>query len=404
MHLTNREARRFFLAYQNLWPPHALRGKEGALAHIRRVNCIQFDPLNKAGTSPELTLQARVRNFQPQMLYELLYEDRRLLDGLDKVMSIYPVEDFPYFRRRYEAARAHFGHDNRPAVAILPEVRKELEARGPLSSIDLDFHESVDWSWAPTRISRAALESMYLWGELVIHHKVHTRKVYDFAHRHLAADLLEAPEPNPTEEEFHDWYMLRRLGSFGIIWHLAGEAWLGMIDMKTPQRTASLKRLMARGEVHEVTVEGLSRPCYIRAQDIALLEETMASGPRRPRAAILAPLDNLLWDRRFVEELFGFSYKWEVYTPVRERQFGYYVLPVLYGDRFVARFEPVRDRKRSVLTIENWWWEENARPSTQMKTELGRTIRRFMRFLDVQSLEVNESVRVQPDVAWLGEI
>ena len=182
MHLTNRHARRFLLAHQNLWPPHSLRGKDGALAHIRRVHCIQYDPLNMAGTSPELVLQARVRDFRPSMLNDLLYEDRALLDGYDKVMSIYPVEDCPYFRRRRDAARERFGNHDQPAVAILPDVRHAIETRGPLSSLDLDFHEAVDWSWAPTRLARAALESMYLWGELVVHHKVNTRKVYDFAH------------------------------------------------------------------------------------------------------------------------------------------------------------------------------------------------------------------------------
>ena len=164
MHLTAREARRFLLAYQNLWPPHSLRGKAGALAHIRRVNCIQFDPLNQAGASPEITLQARVRDFRTQMLAELLYEDRALLDGFDKVMSIYPVGDRPYFRRRFDAARAHLDNDDQPAAAIVPEVRKELEARGPLSSIDLDFHEAVDWSWAPTRSARAAAGEHVLLG------------------------------------------------------------------------------------------------------------------------------------------------------------------------------------------------------------------------------------------------
>ena len=282
MHLTNRQTRRFLLAHQNLWPPHALRGKQGALTHIRRLNCIQYDPLNMAGTSPELTLQARVRDFRPQMLYELLYDDRLLLDGFDKVMSIYPVEDWPYFRRRYDAARSRLDHHDRPASAIVPEVRVELEARGPLSSIDLDFHDSVDWSWAPTRISRAALESMYFWGELVVHHKVNTRKVYDFAHKHLPAELVDAPEPNPSEEQFHDWYMLRRIGGFGLIWHTTGLAWLGMMDMKRPERAAALQRLVARGEVHEVSVEGLSRPCYLRNQDLPLLEETIQRGPIRP--------------------------------------------------------------------------------------------------------------------------
>jgi uncharacterized protein len=357
-----------------------------------------------AGTSPELVLQARVAGFRPHMLNELLYRDRRLLDGYDKVMSIYPVEDRPYFRRRYDAAAARFGNHEQPVAAILPEVRQEIERRGPLSSLDLDFHESVDWAWAPTRLARAALESMYLWGELVIHHKVHTRKVYDFAHRHLPADLLDATEPNPADEQFHDWYMLRRLGGLGLCWNLSGEAWLGMTGMKSRERNAALQRLIARGEVQEVSVEGVSRPCYLRTQDLPLLEETLGRGPIRPRAAILAPLDNLLWDRRFIQELFGFYYIWEVYKPAAQRQFGYYVLPILYGDRFVARFEPVLDKKSRVLTVKNWWWEEGVRPSKQMQAELQRCVRRFMGFLGATSLELDSRVTEQPHLEWLGDL
>ena len=93
--LTNQQARRFILARQGLWPPYELEGKSGVLSYIRRVGCIQFDPLNIVGRNPELVLQARVSDFRPAMLEELLYEDWKLLDGWDKNMSIYCVEDWP---------------------------------------------------------------------------------------------------------------------------------------------------------------------------------------------------------------------------------------------------------------------------------------------------------------------
>lgn len=404
MHLKQDQARRFLLAYQGLWPPQARRGKAGVLEHIRRVGCIQYDPLNIAGSSPELTLQARVADFRPAMLYELLYQDRKLLDGLDKVMSIYPVEDWPYFRRRREAARQRFGDSAQPATAILPQVRQAITERGPLSSLDLDHNETVDWAWAPTRLSRAALESMYLWGELVIHHKVHTRKVYDFARRHIAHELLAAPEPNPTDEAYHDWYVYRRLGGIGLLWNKAGDAWLGMREIKSRERTAALERLVGRGRAIEVAVEGLDTPCYLRAEDRALLEQALDGDRPAPRAAILAPLDNLLWDRRFIRRLFGFSYIWEVYKPVAEREYGYYVLPILYGDRFVARFEPGRDKRSGALVVKNWWWEEEVKPSAEMQAELQRCFRRFLSFLDAPALQIDAQLAARPDLRWLAEI
>ncbi|MCK5381214.1 MAG: winged helix DNA-binding domain-containing protein, partial [Candidatus Latescibacteria bacterium] len=149
MEMTKRQARRFLLAHQGLWPPYELEGKSGVIETLRRVGCIQFDPLDIVGRNPELVLQARVSDFRPVMLRELLYKDRKLLDGWDKNMSIYSVEDWPYFHRRREAARRSPGKSTGPVRAILPQVRQALEERGPLSSLDLDFNQTVDWSWAP---------------------------------------------------------------------------------------------------------------------------------------------------------------------------------------------------------------------------------------------------------------
>src|SRR5512136_1978564 len=103
LHLTKAQARRFILTHQGLWPPSALQGKAGVLDFIRHVGSIQFDPLNIVGHNPELVLQARVADFRPAMLRELLYDERRLVDGWDKMVSIYAVEDWPYFVRQREA-------------------------------------------------------------------------------------------------------------------------------------------------------------------------------------------------------------------------------------------------------------------------------------------------------------
>lgn len=397
---TNQQARRFVLAHQGLWPPFELEGKAGVLSHIRRVGCIQFDPLNIVGRNPELVLQARVSGFRPVMLEELLYEDRKLLDGWDKNMSIYWVEDWPHFRRRREAAMRNPGKSPGPVKSILPQARKAIEERGPLSSIDLDFDQTVDWSWAPTRLARAALESMYSWGELIIHHKVHTRKVYDFASRHIPEDLLAAPDPNETEKQYHDWYVLRRIGGVGLLWNRAGDAWRGMGGIKSKERTAALTRLLRQGQVVEVCVEGVESPLYMRSEDRMTLDKALDSDDLLPRAVILAPLDNLLWDRRLVEELFDFCYIWEVYKPVSERRYGYYVLPILYGDRFVARFEPGRDKKSGALIIKNWWWESGVTSSKRLQSDLLDCFERFLSYLGTDDLRMDSKTAEQAGLDW----
>ena len=399
--ITNRQARRFILAHQGLWPPYELEGKSGVLGYIRRVGCIQFDPLNIVGHNPELVLQARVSDFRPVMLQELLYKDRKLLDGWDKNMSIYTVDDWPYFRRRREAAKRYPGKSPGPVKAILPQIRKAIEEQGPLSSIDLSFDQTVDWSWAPTRLARAALESMYFWGELVIHHKVHTRKVYDFASRHIPEALLSASDPNETEEQYHDWYVFRRIGSVGLLWNRSGGAWLGMSGIKSKERKAALTRLLGQGKVVEVRVEGIEPPLYMRSEDKSRLDKTLDSDGASPRATVMAPLDNLLWDRRLAKELFDFDYRWEVYKPVAERRYGYYVLPVLYGDRFIARFEPGRDKKSGALIIKEWWWESGITPSNRMQSDLRHCIKRFLSYLGTDNLQIDNKTAKQKGLDWL---
>ena len=399
--LTNEQARRFILSHQGLWPPYEREGKAGVLGYIRRVGCIQFDPLNIVGRNPELVLQARVTDFAPLMLQELLYEDRALVDGWDKNMSIYPVEDWPFFHRRRQAIRRHPGKSPEAVEAILPQVRQALQKRGPLSSIDLDFDQTVDWSWAPTRLARAALDSMYAWGELIIHHKVNTHKVYDFAGRHIPRELLSASDPNETDEHYHDWYVHRRIGSIGLVWNRAGDAWLGMGGIKSRERTAALTRLLSQRKVVKVCVQGLEPPLYVRSEDASDLEAALDTNALSPRAVILAPLDNLLWDRRLVQELFDFEYIWEVYKPVSERRYGYYVLPILYGDRFVARFEPARDKKSGALIVRNWWWEPGVNPGKRMQSALFDCFKRFLSTLGTDHLRIEKETPERAGLDWL---
>ncbi len=401
--LTKPQARRFILAHQGLWPPRSLEGKGGLLTYIRRVNCVQFDPLDIAGRNHELVLQARVGDFTPSMLHDALYADRRLVDAYDKNMCIYCIEDWPFFRRNREGARRSLESRSHPVVAAAEGVRHEVEQRGPLSSADLDLEQAVRWPWGPTRLARAALEGMYFWGELVIHHKEGVRKVYDLAERHIPRELLEAPEPNPSPDAYHDWHILRRLGSVGLLCNRGAEAWLGIEGTTSARRAQSLARLKDRGEVLEVQVDGLDKPAYMRARDESALEATFKSETPAPQAAVLAPLDNLLWDRRMAHDLFGFDYTWEVYVPPAKRRYGYYVLPVLYGDRFVARFEPVRDRKAGKLVIRNWWWEPDVRPENEaMRAALRACLASFMGFLGCTGLQLDEPA-IAAGLSWLRE-
>jgi len=399
--ITKKQARQFILTYHGLMGKQMFAGKQGIIDYISKVGCIQFDPLNIVGHNHELVLQARIKDFKPKLLQELLYEDRKLIDGWDKNMSIYCIKDWPYFNRLREAAKQRLGNSDRPINNVLSKIRKDIEDRGPVSSIDLGYSETVDWSWAPTSISRAALESMYFWGELIIHHKAYTRRIYDFAYRHISEELLFALDPNTTDSQYYRWYVLRRIGGIGMLWNKAGDAWLGINGLKSKERNAAFAQLLEENIILEVLVEGVKYPLYIKCEDKGLLDSILNGKTSSKHAAVLAPLDNLLWDRKLIKELFDFDYRWEVYKPASERSYGYYVLPVLYGDKFVARFEPGWDKSAGTLIVKNWWWEPGIKQSKGLMDELYKCFKQFAEFLEADGIRIEEKTSVLNELGWL---
>ncbi len=393
--LTKKQARQFLLVYQGLCTPYKWQGKAGILEYIRKVGCIQYDPLNKVGRNPDLVLQARIKNYNSNMLQELLYTDRKLLDGWDKNMSIYAVEDWPYFHRYREEAKQLYDDASTHLHSILPKVREEIEQKGAISSIDLKFDMKVDWAWAPTRAARAALESMFFWGELIIHHKAGTRKFYDFSERSLSSKLLAIPDPNQTLEEYFDWIVKRRIGAIGLLWEKSGDAWLGTKWLKSKERLMTLSRLENRGEIISYEVEGIDYPFYIRKEELSLINEVLESLHAQSKVTFIAPLDNIIWDRKLLKQIFGFEYTWEVYTPKSIRKYGYYVLPVLYEDRFIARFEPIFNKSTKELVIENWWWEDGMRFSKQFEKSLIEAFIRFSNYLGANCIQFNSEELVK---------
>jgi uncharacterized protein YcaQ len=357
--LSKRHARRFLLAHQHLWPPRKLRGKAGILEFVRRVGCIQFDPINVVGRNPDMVLQSRVEKYRSAMLEELLYSDRQLLDGWDKVSSIMPVEDWPYFSRHRGLMREQHGDPSNPPMEIAPMVLEAIRERGPLSSIDLQRGDKVDWSWGrPARLTKASLDVLYAMGEVLVHHKVGSRRVFDLTERLIPPSLISTPDPNETMEDYQEWHVLRRIGGLGLANPGASEFRLGMLGVNGDVLRATIARLVERDELAVLAVDGVhDRVFFARSMDLTTLEIAKTKRSPKARAVLIGALDNFLWDRNLLKWIFDFKYMWEVYKPVAERRYGYYVLPVLYGDRFVARVEPVYDRKTRELTLKNWWWE-----------------------------------------------
>jgi uncharacterized protein YcaQ len=187
-----------------------------------------------------------------------------------------------------------------------------------------------------------------------------------------------------------------------MLWNRSTEAWLGMSAINSKQRTLTLGRLLDQGKIGKVQVEGIRGPLYFRNQDKRRFNQTIKKTDRPPRAIIMAPLDNLLWDRRLLREMFNFDYLWEVYVPASKRRYGYYVLPILYGDRFIARFEPSRDKPTGTVTIKNWWWEADIMPTERMKSDLVQCFQLFLQYLGASHLEVDLLPQKLAGLEWLA--
>lgn len=363
---------------QGLYGPYKFAGRDGILQYIRQAGCIQFDPIDICGKNPELVLQSRVKGFKKHHLYDLLYKDRLLFDYFDKVMSIIPIEDWPYF----SYTREHYkngGRGKETVDEISSHIFKIIEEKGPVSSSDIGFDDKVSWHWGPTKLARAALESLYFRGDLIIHHKKNTRKFYDLAHRHLSSETIEKQNPLESRGQFTDWRLLRRINAVGMLWNRPGDAFIGMGGFKAAERNGSFGRLLETGKITEVNVDDIKYPLYMDSRDSGLLKESSQSHSDT-RTEFIAPLDNMLWDRRLIKELFDFEYKWEIYTPAKDRKYGYYVLPLLHGGKFAGRVEIKKNSFSGSMEIANLWLEPGTRETKKLHIALTRRMKSFNEF------------------------
>ena len=379
------QARRFMLAKNGLLGAKIFRGEEGVLCYVRQAGCVQFDPIDVCGKSHELALLARVKGFSREMLSGLLYEQRSLMDFFDKNLCIMQTADWPCLH----FVREGFRRQTRSREAVDPIADKILQAvheAGYLSAKELDMQEKADWNWNETSLGRAALETLYFRGDLVIHHKTGTVKSYALAKDCLPETLLNAPPPFQNERERQAWQVMRRIGAVGMLWNAPSDAWLGVDGLTAPARDEVFAALAGNGWITPVQAEGIGRPLFVRTQDVPLLRACADPLAVQRRAVLLPPLDGMLWDRRLIAELFGFSYKWEVYTPQEQRRYGYYVLPVIWDEGFAGRIEPVADREHGVLAVRRFWPEAHLRMTNRFLWDLEDALDELRRFLGLDRL------------------
>jgi uncharacterized protein YcaQ len=375
-------ARRFLVLHHFLAPPRSLpAGSEGIMAVFDRLGSIQFDPIEIAGRNHDLVLLARVRDYRREMTDRLLYEERALFETYNKGLSLVPTAELPWYRLAWDRARRR--HDQEAFgehAPLVEELLGRIRETGPMSSIDLEPRAAIDWYWRPTNQVRALLEALGESGILGLARRDGNRRIYDLAERLFPEELLA--ERRPPRDQFRH-KLLSRYRAHGLL-GVSGSAelWLGTtprVDGRTgtedgiPLGVAGRRQLhaelVADGSLVPVAIKGIRGPRYLPSEEQPRLEQAerevaaaLAPGGAAAGVAFLAALDPFVWDRDFLRSLYAFDYVWEVYVPAAKRRWGYYVLPILFGDRLVGRIEPRIERRTGTLRIVGLWWEEGFEP------------------------------------------
>lgn len=358
-------ARRFLVMRHLLAPPRSLPAEPASVMRVvDRLGSLQFDPLEVAGRNHDLTLLARVAGYRRAWTDDLLYRERVLYETYNKMLSLVPTAELPWYRITWDQAHeAHRGGAFDDHAPLVEELTARIREHGPLSSTDVEPRASIDWYWRPTNQVRALLEALGEAGLLAIARREGNRRVYDLAERLFPADLLARRLPERDQLRHK---LLSRYRGNGLL-GATGESslWVGTGD--AAMRASLRAELVAAGTLMPVHVEGIRGTRYVVGGEVGILDAAEAEVRHGypiadPGVAFLAPLDPMAWDRDLLLRLWDFDYRWEVYVPAAKRRWGYYVLPLLYGDRFVGRIEPRIDRKTRTLRVLGLWWEDGFDP------------------------------------------
>jgi uncharacterized protein YcaQ len=387
--VTAEAARRFLFARHFLSPARSLKGERKAVLEVlKRLGSIQLDPIAVAGRNHDLVLHARVADYDPAWCDQLY--GREILEAYNKGLSLVRVTEFPWFRGALSRRPSQTLDDNAEvAKRVLARIRKE----GPLSSADFERETgpTTDWFGMPTNAVRVVLEAYAVTGVLGLARREGNRRYYDLVERLLPKKVLARKVPIDEQMPFR---MLSRYRAHGLLGASpGGDIYHGLGPAKPdprvpgyPGRNAVRAELIERGDLVPVDVEGVRGKRFVLREDISLLE---APPEPTPTVAFLPPFDALVWDRPLLASLFGFDYVWELFHPPAKRRWGWYVLPIVFRDRFVGRIEPKIDRAAARVDVLNLWWEDGFGPKRAegFVDAMREALRAYLQFAGADRLE-----------------
>ncbi|MGD9487339.1 MAG: winged helix-turn-helix domain-containing protein [Calditrichaceae bacterium] len=370
-------------------------GRQGILHIINKLGYVQIDTIAIIKRAHHHTFWTRALDYHENMLHDLQTTDRAVFEYWGHAMSYLPMSDYRFFLPRmknFENPSSKWAkHQFQQSGHLLQPVLERIRDEGPLSSKDFshpsDKKGGTWWDWKPAKV---ALELLFWRGDLMITERKNFQKIYDLTERVLPSTLNVTM---PDKEELGRFLVKRALSAFGVA--NAGEIQKYLqpetsrdsdlqVANKDVLKTA-INHLLEEKEITPIKIEGIDNSVFY-AQSAALKYSAhLQSDP--PRIHLLSPFDNLIIQRDRLKSLFGFDYTLECYLPEKKRKFGYFTLPILFGERFVARLDPKADRKKKTLLIQNLVFEPHFNEYDKFFAVFANKLAEFARFNVCESIQ-----------------
>ncbi|MEM9061522.1 MAG: crosslink repair DNA glycosylase YcaQ family protein [Pseudomonadota bacterium] len=377
--IDNATARRIFLTRHGLGRWDLPAGNAGLLELIRKLGFVQVDSIATVERAHHMILWSRRRSYRPSQLKTLLERDRSLFEHWTHDAAVIPTEFYPHWKLRFRRDREKLlarwrnwrseGFEER-FETMLERIR-DHGATFSRDTRDTDHQSSGEmWDWHP---SKTAMEFLWRTGELAICHRKNFQKCFDLAERVIPDEHHARHLP---DEDVIDWACSSAIDRLGFATPGEIARFWDLITIDEAKTWCSERMGQALQEVEIQSADGSWRRHVARPDLIAEIETT----PDLPgNVRVLSPFDPALRDRNRAERLFGFRYRIEIFVPEAKREYGYYVFPVLEGDRLIGRMDAKRDLGRGVLTISAFWPERGVRMGKgrveKLETELDRLAR-----------------------------
>ena len=382
--ISNREARRLWLDRQGLLEtPTGHLDQQGLASIIERLGFVQLDTIRIIARAHDHILWSRNQNYREPMLDQLM-RDRMVFEHFTHDASVLPMTSYPFWRRQFERMRARVEssrwYELMPPRRERENILRRVEAEGPLSTRDFEARAKPksDHAWARPP-HKVALDYYWYAGVLATCHRKNFIKHYNVSEKVIPG---EHRERSITDAKQLDWLCSNGLERLGF----ATEG-----DLQRFWDAADLDEVKGwtkknRKKLVDVEIEGADGGAYKALAPADIEERLKALTPATTRLRLLNPFDPVIRDRRRLERLFGFDYRVEMFTPAAKRQYGYYVYPILEGERFVGRIEVRADRKNGALSVDNIWWERGVKVTNARLKKLDAELERIGRFVGARDV------------------